>query len=155
MSVEVPFMPRPSAIADYIDGVAFFVHLLGVPFIASKLSTLLCSIQPVVRWLASLTFAIYLFHLPLIRLAAGTSPFIEHPGSYQNIAFVYLTSLSVIVVIGVPAERSKQWYRRKILQYVSNSRLHKWRQPSTPKSLMKRSRQYVEHCNPKENRDSR
>lgn len=100
---------------DYFVGVAFFIHLLGLPYVARILYSFLKVVEPTIKLVSSATFAIYLFHLPLVRLAAGISPYIETPGSWQNILFIYISTFTIIALLGFPAERSKQWYKYGVL----------------------------------------
>ncbi len=105
-------------IFDYLIGLAFFIHLLGVPYVATKLTYLLNLAEPTIKSASYTTFSIYLFHLPLIRLTAGISPYIDNPGSWQNIAFIYVLTFSIVRLFGSPAERSKRWYKYVVLNRV-------------------------------------
>jgi peptidoglycan/LPS O-acetylase OafA/YrhL len=116
---------RPSIISDYIDGIAFFIHLISMPYLLKKTSSFLMYIRPVVTWLASLTFAIYLFHLPLIRLAAGSSPFISDVSSVQHISFVFGMTFLVIVLLGIPAEHSKKTLKKWLYRLYPSNRYAK------------------------------
>ncbi len=124
LSLDVEYI-KSSTAADYIVGVAFFAHLLGAPYVATRFSTLLLRCKKIIVSTSSLTFALYLFHLPLVRLFAGVSPFIEQPGSWQNISFVYLSTLTTIVLLGYPAEKSKRWYKSKMQGSFSQLKLGK------------------------------
>ena len=103
---------RGTALLDYIDGIAFFVHLLVAPIVVKKISKMLVMTREVIVFMSSMTFSLYLFHLPLVRLFAGISPFIDKPSSYANIIFVYLMTIFVILLLGIPVERSKYWYKK-------------------------------------------
>ncbi len=113
---------RSSIISDYIDGMAFFIHIVSIPYVIKKASKLLIFIKPGISWLANLTFSIYLFHLPLVRLVAGTSPFVSETSSYQHIIFVYSVTFSIIILIGLPAERSKKLIKKRLYQFYSNKK---------------------------------
>lgn len=106
-------------LSDYIDGIIFFLHLMSTPYIVKKLSRSLIFIEPSIGWLASLTFSIYLFHLPLIRLTAGSSPFVTQISSMQHISFVYGVTFLVIIVLGIPAEKSKKVIKKWLYKYTA------------------------------------
>ncbi|WP_165313328.1 acyltransferase family protein [Vibrio ziniensis] len=108
---------------DYLIGLGFFIHLLGVPQVAKMLSYFLNIAEPTIKRMSYTTFSIYLFHLPIIRLTAGISPYIENPGSWQNILFIYVLTFSVIRLLGSPAERSKRWYKYVVLNQIQKLRL--------------------------------
>lgn len=103
-----PVIDRESIVGDYLDGIAVFLHLLVVPVVAGRAGFILLLIRKPLTFVASLTFSLYLFHQPLVRVFAGMSPFIADPGSIANVAFVYLATFAVILLVGVPAERSKK-----------------------------------------------
>ena len=119
--VDIAYV-RPSVLAEYIDGVAFFVHLLGVPMVVAKISRFLIIFERQISFASGLTFSIYLFHMPIVRLAAGVSPFVSSPGSWRNILFVYGATVLFVLLLGVPAERSKYWWRERILAAMRSLR---------------------------------
>lgn len=112
---------RESLIGDYIDGIAFFFHLLAVPVVVAQLSRPLLTFRRAITFCAGFTFAMYLFHLPLIRLFSSISPFISEPASWQNRVFILGLTLAVIVLIGLPAERLKRpmarWIHKGLLKF--------------------------------------
>jgi len=102
------FNTRSSIIGDYIDGIAFFMNLLAAPFIAYKLKSLLVSVKKQIRYLAGLTFVLYLCHLPLLRLLAAISPFRENTHSFLHIIFVLgVTFIGIILVTPITEKLKK------------------------------------------------
>ena len=60
-----------------------------------------------IRWCAGISFAAYLFHMPLLTLCAGFLP--------ANQGWLALTfTFAVIALLGPPVERSKGWCRRHL-----------------------------------------
>lgn len=110
----LPMVTRDSLIGDYLDGIFIFINILAAKFMLNIFSFAFFTIERPVRYVANLTFALYLFHMPLVRLFAKISPFSEAPGSAANIAFVYITTLLVVVLIGTPAEKSKRKLKERL-----------------------------------------
>jgi peptidoglycan/LPS O-acetylase OafA/YrhL len=90
---------------DWLVGALVAAHLLGARAIVSHLP--LERIAAPVRWCAGVSFAAYLFHVPLLDLCAAFLP------KSQGWLALALT-LAVIGTLGRLAERSKQWWRRLI-----------------------------------------
>ena len=76
---------------DYAMGISFAVFLVGFSAVSGRFAALLGRIARPVRWLAGGTFALYLFHLPLLHFLAAVLPF--PAASWQ---------IWVIVFAGVP-----------------------------------------------------
>jgi peptidoglycan/LPS O-acetylase OafA/YrhL len=114
---------RDSIFGDYLDAFAIFIHILMIPIVFKKYGEFLLKMGRYITFLAALTFSLHLFHQPLVRFFAGISPFIEKPGSLSNVAFVYLTTFSVVLLVGVPAERSKKHLNYLIRGGIKNLNL--------------------------------
>lgn len=86
---------------DYIVGGLLAIHLLGVISIAGRFS-LPSAIEKPIRYLAGMTFALYLFHYP----------FLQFYGSIVNdgVIVVILTFLSVLVLAPYTEGKKKEWY---------------------------------------------
>jgi len=118
-SMRLGIIQRDSILGDYYDGIACFLHLLVVPVVAGAISPVLLAARKPIVFCASLTFSLYLFHLPLVRMFAGVSPFISDPGSTINRLFVYGCTFAVVVMIGVPCERLKRPLNHFLRRLVS------------------------------------
>lgn len=88
---------------DWVFGFAVATHLLGARTVVSWLP--LERIAAPVRWCAGVSFAAYLFHMPLLHMWAAFLP------ANQGWLAIGLT-LAVIALLGPPVERSKRWWRR-------------------------------------------
>ena len=86
---------------DWIFGVAIAAHLLGSRTVMSRIP--LEQIARPVRWCAGVSFAAYLFHMPLLHLcAAFLAP--------EQGSLALALTLAAIAALGYPAERSKRWW---------------------------------------------
>jgi peptidoglycan/LPS O-acetylase OafA/YrhL len=90
---------------DWLFGLAVAAHLLGARTVANHLP--LERIAKPVRWCAGVSFAAYLFHMPLLTLSAAFLP------RDQGWTAIVLT-LGIIGLVGPPVERSKGWWRSKL-----------------------------------------
>ncbi len=90
---------------EYIEALVFSLHLLFVPAVLKHLSPLLLHISSFIKWTASLTFALYLFHRPLIQVFVLLSP--DPPESWLTRAIVLGGTLLVVITIGRWSENQK------------------------------------------------
>jgi peptidoglycan/LPS O-acetylase OafA/YrhL len=94
---------------DWILGSAVAIHFLGARAVASWIP--IERFARPIRWCAGISFASYLFHMPLLDL------FGAFLGRSRGLLGIALT-LAVIGLLGPPVERSKHWWRRKIDQFL-------------------------------------
>ena len=90
---------------DWVFGLVVAAHLLGARVVAGRVP--MERIARPVRWCAGISFAAYLFHMPLLTLSAA---FLPPDDGWIGIVF----SLVVIAVLGPPVERSKRYWRRSL-----------------------------------------
>jgi peptidoglycan/LPS O-acetylase OafA/YrhL len=90
---------------DWVFGLAVAAHLLGARDVANRLP--MERIAAPVRWCAGISFAAYLFHVPLLHFWAAIL------GRTHGWIGITLT-LAVIALLGPPVERSKRWWRRQL-----------------------------------------
>jgi peptidoglycan/LPS O-acetylase OafA/YrhL len=78
---------------NYFIGAIFFTHITGFVIVSrtGALSRLLCSIEPVVRWIAGATFSIYLLHLPILYFLVAVLQFPK----YETVDTVGLIAVTV------------------------------------------------------------
>jgi peptidoglycan/LPS O-acetylase OafA/YrhL len=95
---------------DWILGFAFTLHLLGARTVTNWIP--IERVARPIRWCAGISFACYLFHMPLLDLFAAFLP------RDQGLLGIGLT-IAVISLLGPPVERSKHWWRRKIEQFLN------------------------------------
>ena len=92
---------------DWIFGLLVAAHLLGARTVAAWLP--LERIAAPARWLAGISFAIYLFHEPLLHLWGA---FLPPDQGWLAIAM----TLGVVALLGPPIERSRVWWRLQIMR---------------------------------------
>lgn len=90
---------------DWVFGLAVAAHLLGARTVVARLP--LERAAAPIRWCAGVSFAAYLFHMPLLQMWAAFLP------ADQGWLAIALT-LAVIALLGPPVERSKRWWRRML-----------------------------------------
>lgn len=114
----MPFEPRlgPELITGYYEAAGFALHLFGVHYIARTFG-FLNRFTGLIRWAASLTFALYLFHRPLIQLFAVLD--IGPPDSWQQRAYLLGMTLLVVATVGWWCERQKGTLRRLLTRTTS------------------------------------
>ncbi|MEK8029026.1 acyltransferase family protein [Pseudaquabacterium rugosum] len=118
LAVDLPGISASLA-SDLLDGAAFGLHLLGLHQVMGRAGGWLAALQRPVARAATLTFPLYLMHLPVLRCVAGLSPWADTPGAPAHIALVYGLTLAVVVAVGVPAERSRAWWRRCFQRWLA------------------------------------
>ena len=95
-------------LSSYVIGMFMALHLVGVAALAPLLARRLPG--PVIRYLASFTFALYLFHYPLLYFFAA---WLEHAGlSAWRGALVIPATLLTVWLLGQLTERRKPTVRR-------------------------------------------
>ena len=130
-SLDIPVLPNRfhgtigSLLADYTAGIAFAVHLISFQSFESKVKPALLRFQNTLRWLGSLTFVLYLFHLPLLKLFSFYS--VGGPGSSIERIWVLGGTLLTVAVIGPFIERSKIYYRRAALWALQHMPMTRYR----------------------------
>ncbi|MDR3532335.1 MAG: acyltransferase [Rhodopila sp.] len=87
---------------DWALGLTVAAHLLGARGLVARLP--LERIAAPIRWCAGVSFAAYLFHMPLLHLFAAFLP------KTAGLPAIGLT-LIAIAMLGPPVERSKRWWR--------------------------------------------
>lgn len=97
---------------DYAMGLAFAMFLMGFIAVAPRFAAPLRAIERPIRWLAGGTFALYLFHLPLLRLLAAVMP--VPVLSWQMWLAVYLGVPLATFALAEVTERRKLWWRTGI-----------------------------------------
>ena len=87
---------------DWVFGAAVAAHLLGARKMVERIPVERIIVP--IRWCAGVSFAAYLFHMPLLHLWAAFLP------KHQGWLAIGLT-LTVIAILGRLTERSKNWWR--------------------------------------------
>lgn len=103
---ENQWLSRHNIVGDYIDGAMFALHLMFAPQVLKYIKTILLFFEKPITYFASLTFCLYLFHLPIVRFLGVISPF-DDVSSWQQIVYIYGVTMLIIVILGRPIERNK------------------------------------------------
>lgn len=101
---------------DYVIGVLFLGILLGVRGLSGVLAGFFGAIERPVRWLAGGTFALYLFHLPLMRALVAVSPW---PAESWGMRVLVLFGVPALVLgIAEVTERKKSFWRNGLARLL-------------------------------------
>jgi peptidoglycan/LPS O-acetylase OafA/YrhL len=92
IDMTISWLTRTSIAGDYFDSIMFLIHLYFCPHLISLIKPWLIRFEKIIRWCASLTFALYLFHRPIIQLIAAV-----YDGDQSN--FVYRLLMLIITFI--------------------------------------------------------
>jgi peptidoglycan/LPS O-acetylase OafA/YrhL len=90
---------------DWMLSLAVAAHLLGARSLFTRLP-LECIATPI-RWCAGISFAAYLFHMPLLHFCAA---FLSKDAGVPAIGATLIT----IALLGPKVEGSKRWWRRAL-----------------------------------------
>lgn len=99
------WVSRKEIYGDYFDAIMFCVHLYFVPSVLHHLGYILERYAGIIRNVAACTFALYLFHRPLIQLIAAVTP-----TSLDNIVYrvcLFLIPLLIVFTVGYWSEKQK------------------------------------------------
>jgi len=109
---DIPFlMANRSFVADYCYAILFTIHLLTVSQLLnfSLIKNVLNRFSKFIVFMGSMTFALYLFHRPLIQMFATFS---DDPASIQNRLLVLGGTMIVVLTAGRWCENSKYWIKK-------------------------------------------
>jgi hypothetical protein len=101
----IPYVKRVDIAGDYFDAALFALHVLFFLPLLVLVKPLLVRHAAFIKWAASLTFALYLFHRPLIQVLAIVSPF--EPGSLYGRVIVLGGTFLVVATFGAWCENRK------------------------------------------------
>jgi len=105
VAFRIPYINREDVLGDYFDGIIFSLHLLfSLPLLAAAKPLLLRFSDPI-KWAASLTFALYLFHRPLIQVFAVLAP--EDPSALSSRLIVLGGTFLLVATFGAWCEKQK------------------------------------------------
>jgi peptidoglycan/LPS O-acetylase OafA/YrhL len=104
------FVPLAALPGDYLTAIAFALHLVGLEAIAHRLSALLHSLAPLIRWAAGRSFTLYLVHFPVMKLSAVLSPW--PVDTWTSRLFVLATTAIVVLVAAECFEQRRHAWRR-------------------------------------------
>ncbi|MGO4893902.1 acyltransferase family protein [Flavobacterium sp. W21_SRS_FM6] len=119
---ENQWLSRNNIVGDYIDGAMFALHLMCAPQVLKYIKTLLLFFEKPITFFASLTFCLYLFHLPIVRFLGVISPF-DDVSSWQQIFYIYGVTMLIVVILGRPIERNKYLFKIYLKRYLKFIRI--------------------------------
>lgn len=106
-------------IAGYYDASSFALHLIGVSSLSRSLESRLRRGAALIRWLGSLTFALYLFHRPILWVLSAIN--IGSPSSWSQRLYLCGVTLLIVVTIGWWCEAQKLPLRRRLEGFVGRA----------------------------------
>ena len=104
---------------DYLVGLLVAASIVGFDAIGDSFTELLRSMQPAIRWLAGLTFSLYLFHMPLLLFYKAVSPW--PAGDWRNRIFLAVVPLVSVAVLGSITERRRGALRRWLARAIPDA----------------------------------
>jgi peptidoglycan/LPS O-acetylase OafA/YrhL len=105
IGTSVSWMSRTNIFGDYFDASMFIIHLYFSPHIINIIKPVLFKYERLIRWSASLTFALYLFHRPIIQLIAAL-----YDGAQDNMFYriiMIVITFTIVATIGRWCELKK------------------------------------------------
>lgn len=121
-SYVFPSINRGAVIADYLDGAAFAVNIVAFGSVAPLLGPWLERWRKPIVYFASTSFALYLFHRPLLQLFAAIGP--TPSDGWPRRIFVMLGIPLLVLLMTPPTERFKHVLRRWLLALLQRCGLH-------------------------------
>jgi peptidoglycan/LPS O-acetylase OafA/YrhL len=112
--IEIPGVNRGSMLGDYGDALGFALTLIGLNGFHDRVEFILKPWETWIRAAGNLTFALYLFHRPLIQVLAVYP--LGEPASWQQRMWVLGGVFAVVLTIGRACEAHKVGYRRVFLR---------------------------------------
>lgn len=100
---------RPEIAQDYLVAVLFLASLVGVTAASADLAWVAARARRPVGWLASQTFSLYLYHLPIAQFLSAVNPW--PPAQWQSRALLGLGTLGLVCLLAQVTERRKRFWR--------------------------------------------
>jgi peptidoglycan/LPS O-acetylase OafA/YrhL len=100
----------PRYTIDYAIAALLVVHFIAASNLAPFLARVLAPVSGLVRWLGSLTFVIYLCHVPLMQLF--TMARLASPGTGLQHLWLFGSSFGAIALITAATAWGQAWLRR-------------------------------------------
>jgi peptidoglycan/LPS O-acetylase OafA/YrhL len=109
----------------YIDGLAFFMHLIGVYGLATSLPKLPNRARSVIATVAATTFPLYLLHRPLIQFFSYAGP--DDPSSWQRRVLLISGTLIFVFFATPPIEKLRMVLRTELIKVLEKGRANRKR----------------------------
>lgn len=114
---EVDHVHRSVILGDYIDALAFLLNIVAFPAVAPALEAWLQRWRRPIVYLASTSFALYLFHRPLLQLFTYIGP--DPAEGWPRRVFVFVGIPLVVALLTPPTEHFKRTLRIRLLGLFS------------------------------------
>lgn len=112
----------------YVDGLAFFLHLVGAYGIASRLPALPGRLKRIISTVAATTFPLYLLHRPLIQFFSYAGP--DDASSWQRRLLLIAGTLAIVWFATPAIEKLRLAIRASLSAWLAQMRQR--RQPAQP-----------------------
>jgi peptidoglycan/LPS O-acetylase OafA/YrhL len=103
---------------DYVEALLVATNIYATSALSGWFGIVLAWCRPIIRWLGSLTFGIYLCHIPLFQFLTAIR--IDQPGTPREQAWLFGSSFLVIVAIASLADQMRAALRRVLLRRARN-----------------------------------
>jgi peptidoglycan/LPS O-acetylase OafA/YrhL len=107
-------MGNKNILAYYLYTFLICIHLFCVPPLLTLCSKLLIKIGTFVAYFASMTFALYLFHRPLLQMFAA---FCEDVSSPSSRFLILGGTVAIVFLIGRPCEKGKYHLKSGLVKF--------------------------------------
>ena len=120
ISFTIPLIERTSILGDYFDALLFTVHLYFSRYLVILVFPILLKYEKIIRWSASLTFALYLFHRPIIQLFAALYDG-DQSNNFYRVSMVVVT-FCITATVGRWCEQHKYMLKKLLENSLAKSK---------------------------------
>ncbi|HET7588269.1 MAG TPA: acyltransferase [Gammaproteobacteria bacterium] len=110
--VDPAFFPPINVVFDWLLGLVVAANILGFNAIGYRFAGFLQQFKRPIRYIAGLTFSLYLYHMPLLQL--GAAVYGDQPATWGQKIFLLTTVPVMIWALGTVTEHKKDAARRLI-----------------------------------------
>lgn len=101
-------------LGDYYAAAAFGIHLIGAHMVFAKTWMVPVGFERFSRWVGSMTFPLYLLHVPILPFLAAALPFGPGPRTLTTIVVVF----AIVALLTPLCERLKDQLRSGLNRYT-------------------------------------
>ncbi len=107
-------------LSSYLIGALITIHFISIAAVSHQVSPILLAFESLVRYLASFTFALYLFHYPCLQFFAAVFFTIQNP--VLRTSLVLGGTVLVVWALGTMTEKTKHSLRIWLLRLYDTAR---------------------------------
>ena len=111
--LRIPHPTLGGLLADYAGGIFFAINLIAFNAFSDRAEPFLMHFAGIIRWLGSMTFALYLFHYPLMYFFSAYS--VGERSSFAQTTWLMAGTFLVVATLGHLCEQSKGAYKKWFL----------------------------------------